>query len=540
MIAGSGYGQERRQEEGEVVEGQVIIDKNLKIELPPANRISEKVPPRAPDEDSGREITYELQDYDLSLTDLPVRLRVLKLKGEKRPVYSGNYVKLGFGNYITPFLDFGLNSTSNAKGYYGVSLQHISSLKGPVDKDYSADSYSSIGLYGKYTGDKALIKGRLDYDRDMVYFYGYPEGVPASKDTLKQIFNRFGLNLTFQNANAKSKFDYEIDGGFYYIKDRVTSNETGFNADFKGSYKITEGIIAGLNMNFLQAGYQYGDKVSRTLFRVTPYAVFNIGDFMMNAGANVVYITDTLNFKSSIKVYPKVKIGYMIQDRINVYAGMEGDIEDVTFNKLTNYNPYLKSGVQLAHTSKNLEVFLGVEGHILQELSFDVGLKAGNYKNLYYFVNDSLETNKFDVVYDGGNANVFNAFVSVSYIRSDIFGISGSLNYFGYGTKDIDEPWHRPSFETAVSAWYSFHKKVRLSADLFTYSGMKALDYRTTPKSVKRLDPIIDLNLKIDYMFSKRFGAFLKLDNILSKKYSYYLYYPVRGFQAMIGVTASF
>ena len=534
------FAQERGQEEGEIVEGEVIIDKNLDIELPPANRVFEKVPPRASEAGISHEIKYDFKDFDLRLPDLPVRLRVLKLKQEKTPVYSGNFLTLGFGNYLTPYLDFGLNSSAKPSGYYGVHLQHISSFKGPVDKDYSAESNSSLAFYGKYTGGTASIHGRAGYDRQMVHFYGYPDEVPASKDTLKQVFNRFDVNFKLKNNRAESRFDYELGGGVNFIKDKFVTKETAFDLELKGSYDITEGIKAGVNLDFLQDNYQYGEKVSRTLFRGTPYAVFNIGDLKMDAGMNMVYLTDTLNYKSNFKIFPRIKLNYAIRDLVNVYAGLDGDVEAVTFNELAGYNPYLRSGVQLTHSARNMEIFAGVRGHIIRELSFDAGFKAGNYKNLYYFINDSLETNKFDVVYDGGNANVFKAYVSLSYIHSDLFGVTGSLNYYGYGTKEVEEPWHRPSFETAFSVWYSFHRKVRLSADLFTYSGMKALDYRSSPASVKKLDPVTDLNVKADYMFSKRYGAFLSLNNLLGKKYSYYLYYPVKGFQVMIGVKANF
>lgn len=532
--------QDEKQDRGEVVEGEVIIDKSLNTELPPADRIFEKVPPRAPEEGVTEQIKYKIRDFDVPISDLPVRLRVLKLKEEKLPVYSGNFVKLGIGNYLTPFLDAGLNSKTNPSEYYGVHINHISSLYGPVDKQNSADSHSKIGVYGKYTGSKASLSGRLNYNRDMIHFYGYPEGTAVNSDTLKQIFNRISLDFKVRSLDLNSKFQYEIDGGAFYVKDKFDSKETGGRISFKGTSEITADIDAGLRVDLLQVGYQYGDKESRTLIRVLPFATFRIGEFEMEAGINVVYLTDTINYKTNIKIYPKLNLGYQINEQIYAYAGIDGDVEAVTFNMLTGYNPYLKSGIQLVHTSKNLEVFVGTKGHILQDLSFDIGLKVGNYKNLYYFINDSLETNKFDVVYDGGNANVFHPYITLSYLRSNKFGMSASLHYYKYGTKNIDQPWHRPSFETSVSAWFSIYEKIIISTDLFVYSGMKALDYNAVPGAVVSLDPIADLNLKVDYMFSKRFGAFVSLNNLLGKKYSFLLQYPTKGLQAMIGISASF
>jgi len=54
------------------------------------------------------------------------------------------------------------------------------------------------------------------------------------------------------------------------------------------------------------------------------------------------------------------------------------------------------------------------------------------------------------------------------------------------------------------------------------------------------LDPALDLNAKVDYFLSKKISAFLKFNNLLSSNYQLYLYYPVRGFQVMGGVSWSF
>jgi outer membrane cobalamin receptor len=49
-----------------------------------------------------------------------------------------------------------------------------------------------------------------------------------------------------------------------------------------------------------------------------------------------------------------------------------------------------------------------------------------------------------------------------------------------------------------------------------------------------------DLNLKVSYLVSDQFSFFIKANNILDNQYQVYLYYPVRGFQALAGLTWSF
>jgi len=64
---------------------------------------------------------------------------------------------------------------------------------------------------------------------------------------------------------------------------------------------------------------------------------------------------------------------------------------------------------------------------------------------------------------------------------------------------------------------------------------MKAFD-QSLAKTVE-IDPAVDVNFKTNYFLSKQVSLFLKLNNILSNKYQVYLNYPVRGFQAMGGLT---
>jgi outer membrane cobalamin receptor len=74
--------------------------------------------------------------------------------------------------------------------------------------------------------------------------------------------------------------------------------------------------------------------------------------------------------------------------------------------------------------------------------------------------------------------------------------------------------------------------------DFIAQGGIKAFDNQTA--QTVTLNPALDLNFKVDYFVSKKISAFLKFNNLLSNNYQVYLYYPVRGFQAMGGVTVTF
>ena len=117
---------------------------------------------------------------------------------------------------------------------------------------------------------------------------------------------------------------------------------------------------------------------------------------------------------------------------------------------------------------------------------------------------------------------------------------------FGYSTDKLAEAWHRPTYLLGFTASYNLYDKLVFDIDLKAQGGMKALSidqslgngvfsYKTVT-----IGSALDLNLKASYLVSNQFSVFVKCNNVLSNQYQMYLYYPVRGFQAMAGLTWSF
>jgi outer membrane cobalamin receptor len=82
-----------------------------------------------------------------------------------------------------------------------------------------------------------------------------------------------------------------------------------------------------------------------------------------------------------------------------------------------------------------------------------------------------------------------------------------------------------------------------LDADFILQGGMKALSIDDPIIKTYRaitISEATDLNLKASYLVSDQFSFFIKANNILDNQYQVYLCYPVRGFQALAGLTWSF
>ena len=528
-------------DEGEVVEGEFVINKQLEISLPPAQRIFQKVPP---DEVNAREtepLNYTFQSYTPQLPDIHTRLRVLKLKEERVKLNPpSSYFNIGFGNYFTPYLEAALNSGVNKTGNYGLKAYHLSSKNGPVDKENSGDSHSKISLFGKYVGSKASVSGNLGYTRQGYHFYGYEEDIEVDRDSIKQVFNDISVDFEISGNDVDAPIQYTLYGKVYNITDNFNASELGFKTGVDGKYLINDEMTAKLDIDYLYTGYKNPESIGRSLVRIYPAFVYSNFGLTLDIGMKILNNNDTLGESGGTRIFPSIWAGYELSDNITAYGKLDGDLEEVTYRSMVSENPFIKQNIPINHTSKNLDFQVGLKGSLVQYLAFDVSLRSAIYKNMYFYVNDPMEFNKFSVIYDQGNTTLFQGLLSLSYFKGKTLGTTLAARFNAYSTGDIESAWHKPKFEFDYSFWYNFYDKVKFTADLFILSGIKAPDFREDPILTTTLDTAVDLNLKVDYLLSEKYSVFVSVNNLLNNNYQVYNKYPTRGLLAILGLSVSF
>lgn len=527
------------KDEGEIVEGEFQINKELEITLPSAQRIFKKVLPDEINAAETEKIQYTFKNYTPPLNDIKTRLRVLKLKDSKITSKPGSYIKIGIGNYLTPYLDASLNSGKSKTVNYGLKLDHLSSANGPVDGSNSGDSHTNVNLFGKYIGRKASFGADLGYARDGYHFYGYDTGTEVNRDTIKQTFNDIHLGFNLQSNDADNNFRYRVFGRLNNISDKYEASELMFNTGFQGKYFLNDIMQANLEIDYLYATYKNPEQINRSLVRVYPSFMFSNNAFTFDVGIKVVNNNDTLN-STKTQIFPALNIAYELSDNITAYGSLDGDVEEVTFNSIVNENPYINSNQPIAHTNKNLDILFGLKGSVIQNLAFDIGVRTAIYKNLYFYVNDPNDFNKFSILYDKGNTSLLQGYLSLSYYKGNNLGTMLSVRANAYSTGELDEAWHRPKFEFDYSLWYIFYKKIKLTTDLLIRSGIKSVDLRGVNPISSTLEGAVDLNLKIDYFLSEKYSVFVSVDNLMNNNYQLYNKYPTRGLLAIVGISVSF
>lgn len=526
--------------QGEIESVEVVIQKERQISLPQAVRNFDKVPPR-PVEPIKPAITYAFRNIGFISAQYNPAIRPLRLQDEKLEPLAGNYISAGFGNYLSPFLEAALNSKRSRDRFYGLRLFHHSFGNGPVDDKNSANGRTEVSAFGKLIGEKATLGGEVNFERINTHFYGYlPTPVEVKPEDIRQTYSIFALRGEVQNSKP-SDFNYSLKAGFSYLDDRYAASESEVSLRWKSQYALSNTSRLLINSDYFLINRQdeLVDAGARHLFKVRPTYEFSpLEKLVLNVGVNVVYENDTIGKSKSVHVYPVANARYTVSPSFEAYASLDGDIDKVSLHTLAQENNWIDSNIGVFHTNRSLEFAAGVRGRAGSKLALATGVAFANLKNWYFYQNNPTDVSRFVTDFDPGNVTRLNLFAETSYAQAEKVKVSLRGDLYSYSTDQVAEAWHRPTFKAGIHSSFNLYKKIGLQADFNVLGGMKAFD--PTGLQVVTLDPALDLNARVNYFFSRKFSAFIRLNNILSSDYPMYFRYPVRGFQAMGGVTWSF
>ncbi len=537
LVAGGPIAQAQNWgEESDLDDTEIIIEKDRRIELPQAVRNYQKIAP--PEAQIGlQNMRYDFRNIDFQVSDLQPRMRVLTIKDDPLPKLYGNYVKAGFGNYITPYFEGFFNNKRNDKYAYGIHARHLSSARGPVDGANSAFSENEINLQGKYFTKVVTFDGNVGYERLHNNFYGYAPGTEVDKDTIGQVFHIFRASAGISNANV-SRTSYRLGGDFSAMRNAYDARETQAGVVLSSKFNWTDNFGIRLDGDLYNINYADSGSIQRNLFRIKPAFEFELDGLQVTAGFNIAYENDTLSNADRVHFYPRARIDYAFSDNLKVYGGVEGDLEKVALQDLIRQNPFLDQDIPVFHTNKTMEFYAGLRTNIMDRVALNTGISVASYRNLYFFTNSARDSSRFDVQYDEGTTTVFNYFAELSYAKDDVFRTYFRTDLYSYNTGDLEEAWHRPNYKLNWYASYNLYGKIRFAADANLLGGITARNFVTN--ETFELDPIVDLSFKTEYLFSDRFSVWFSLNNLLGNEYQRYLYYPSRGFLGMLGASYAF
>ncbi len=529
---------------GEIESQTYEIVKEKNIEFPKADRLFDKVQP-AQSKTEESKVNYQFTDPKLQFSGPRIMPAVLTSSDEQErrnmPAPLNNYIKLGAGNYSRFLGEAFISSRSSEDLVVSGEVKHLSAGTGPVDGKNSANSNTLLRAGAKYLGASYKVEGSAEYERKGYFFYGYqphPDGVVVDRDTIRQRLNQFGIKLSLENTQPNTLIDYAVVTRLNTIKDRYSASEIDWGTNLETSLPVSDKVYALFNADaYVSQRVDEGNTFDRNLFRVQPTFKYVDELFSLSAGLNVVNETDKGLDINRTKAFPVIALDVVPMPGLHVTAGWNGDIVRNTLRSMLSENQWLGPNLIVANTVKNSDIYAGVKGE-MEGFNYEGKVSFARYRNFYTFNNTLLDTTRFAALYDPNKTNVLTLSAEAGYTFSELFKTSLKTNFFDYGLGDLQEAWHRPNFTLNWFNALTISKKLFITTELYTLSGMKGMNFRSG--EVRKLKTITDLNLKIDYLLTTNFSAFVTINNILGKEYERYMNYRQQGLNFIGGLSFSF
>lgn len=468
--------------------------------------------------------------------------------GKKSEGYS-NFLMAGMGSRLSPLFLYGHSSALNRDTRFGLMLSHRSTWTDIAD--YAPADYMNNGLNLSldHTFDDHKLNASLYYQMDAYRYYGFrPDEFPAllfEKQDLKQTYQNIGFAADLISTEQKMGYlnhKLEVEYNYFFNADQTQEHQAKLKGDmamyfdwfdFEGEQAIGIEVEGDFyhNRDTLQSESAY-------LVSALPYLRLKGSFYQLKLGLHLNYQPD---LKSEFWWYPAIRGNlYLLDKKLEFYAGTDGGINRITYRDLTEVNPWINAIVPLSWENKHFSFDAGMRAALTSSLDLHLGIRFEETSQSPFYLIDTLQPyrNSFTMVYDG--MRHFSFLAEAAWKPAEKWQIGASLLWNQYVMDSLTEAWHKPDFLFELEARWAAWNQLEVNGGLIYRGRQKVPAYHGGKESVTTLDGFADIFLGADYQFSSALTAYVRLDNLLNKKYLLFENYPAYGFELSAGIKVRF
>lgn len=497
------------------------------------------------------ELKYSVLSKEIPLEYQVDHIPPAKLGPEPLEKYYHSYVKAGFGNYTTPLFELSLNKLRSKKASMGLFLHHLSSAGKLGNVGFPGFSDNEARFFASKFYDNYTLNGALDYQRNVVHFYGYDANdslldATLNKSNTKQRFSFIGANVELvQSKKNKPKWLNRVALDYYNYMDLFSSqeNKVGFDLGLNKRLKKNYLFTFDANLDYYNSKFT-AVTIDNVIFNLQPMIGMEGKRGALMIGTSLTF--DASSNSSITHMYPQAFGHYNIVDDILIFYGeVTGGVRKNSYRSLTLENPFLNPNGNLDNTSENATFAGGLRGAFSKRMTFNARVSQSFSANMPFFVNDSstIAGNQFDVIYD--DVSLLNLRGELGYQVSEKVSANARVDYYNYTMDKEQMAWFKPEIVGSLGARYNMRNKIIVKADIYylheqfakTY-GLDSIEAVTVvPQKLKGLT---DINLGLEYRYSKVLSAFANFNNVAGFHYYRWHQYPMQRFNFLAGLTYSF
>jgi hypothetical protein len=528
-----------------------LVLENFRIEGLPD---SYKQPAPLPDE--RLEIRKD-EKLDVDAPDLPVRPPVAPLQYplELMPKTSweklhNNYLRLGFGLYLSPMADLFVHNGRNPKFDAGLNFLHRSAIAGHAP--FARFNDNEIGAKIARHAGKHTVFARVGFHHYAYNAYGDSTAVlEKDEQRLRERFVRSDLAAgVYRRFNAK--FVYGLNTHFKFYNDRRGITEFHTTVAPHAKFRIFDSLRVNLETFVTVSAVKqptYAEKaLTQAFWDLTPTLSYVRKRISFSAGLRInAFAREGARWG----VYPVAEVkATLVPKYLDFAAGVTGRSHYYTRYDWAVVNPWVDERAWALSSREKYNIYAGAGGAV-DNFTYRFSAFHRRVQGMPVFFSPERDTfdhnlfmrqGRFQVLYENGFTETALA-AEAGYTHEDKFRAGTKIEYSLYGLEDYKHYFNMPAFRAHLWGGLTLFKKLYLEMQWYFY-GPRPMGYVTREgesQAALVLEPFFpDAGFKVEYRFSKRFSVFAQGNNLLYQRYVRWHNYVERRIDARAGLTLAF
>jgi hypothetical protein len=464
---------------------------------------------------------------------LPVSIKPLALDIDSTASWvKSNYLKAGFGNLSTPFVEAGL-SFGEQRAKFNILASHISS-NGKIEfQDYARSTV--MGHFYTPISTNHELHGKFGYSQDKYYQYGYDKTLyNFSKSDLLKRYNTFTAEAGFRNfAPTEYGLSYHPDLKIDIFSDNRKNNESSAVLDLPLT-KSAGGALAlkvGFKADFTRYTPDNAEAINNNIITTPVALLLKTPNLKFQAGLTPSWDNGLFRLLPSFLAdFPVAKEKWVIQ------AGWISYYNKGSYQRFASINPYMSAPTELKNT-RMVERFVGFKGTLFHTFTYNAKLGYAEFNNTPLFVNDDQSGKSFNIIYEE-KLKAMQIQGELGFLKGESFSLQGGFNWYSFNDQVTeDRAWGMVPLEIKARLRWMIIKDLWLKSDLFIWDGPL---YKKPNGSGDRLPGAFDLNAGLEFRITKNLMLWTQFNNITNSKYQRWNQYNIYGFNMLGGVSLSF
>lgn len=511
---------------------KVKITSSFKPVLKEAAKINFNASPAITDTSRPR-LQYSIPNQNLAFAFQPGTLRPLALAVDTGGNWTNeSYVKAGFGNLSTPFVQLGLSvGDKKASGinFYG---KHVSS-KGKIK--YQDYSNTNAELNAFFKAGNIEWNARLGGLQEKYNKYGFqPKTLTFPEDSLNVKLQTFRGRIAFRNINRTALgISYAPEFKVDIFNDQLSNSESNTYINLPLQKSITKEFAVDLALTANLSRYKPEKKAetNNNFIAISPSLLYKTANISIQAGLRPSWDN------SEFKLFPNVMAEVSSSDkRFSFQAGWVGYLRNSGFQYQAKINPWIWAPTTV-YNSRVEERYAGFKGSVGDHFSYSAKIAYNKINNQPLFTNDTIAGGKSFMVINEPELKVFNFGGEIGYTVGETFSVISNIQFNQYKQKLSTKAFGLLPLEWKTTMRLQVLKDLYVNSELYAFDGSWYKQKGTTTGS---LGGALDLSAGLEFKIVSNIKLWAQFNNITGKEYQRWNQYPVYGFNFLGGVVFSF